>query len=185
MNKYSQYSQMCKNVLDSSMGTLYNTDMISEEVIHLTKELHIFTDLDFENADALLHYMGGQLQQTGCVRETYPQAVVDREKEYPTGLPTENIKVAIPHTGAAHVLRQAVAVATLKKPVLFYSIEQDGEQLPVEIVFMLALSDSDAHMDLLQAVMKMIQDDSFLQQLKATQDHRQIADLVEKKLASV
>lgn len=44
-----------------------------------------FIELDVEQSsrDSLLEYMGGKLLAENIVKETYPQAIVEREKEFP------------------------------------------------------------------------------------------------------
>ena len=45
-----------------------------------------FIELDVEQSsrDSLLEYMGGKLLAENIVKETYPQAIVEREKEFTT-----------------------------------------------------------------------------------------------------
>ena len=72
-----------------------------------------FIELDVEQSsrDSLLEYMGGKLLAENIVKETYPQAIVEREKEFPTGILCRNISIAIPHTTGEHVNEPKIAVS--------------------------------------------------------------------------
>ena len=48
-------------------------------------------------------YLSERLFQLGLVTEEYGTNVIMREQKYPTGLPLEGRKVAIPHTDAVYV----------------------------------------------------------------------------------
>ena len=64
-------------------------DLLFEELIELTLEAE-----DFEDA---IKKIGEDAYRKGYVKEGFADAVIKREKLYPTALPTEVLKVAIPH----------------------------------------------------------------------------------------
>ena len=66
-------------------------DLLFEELIELTLEAE-----DFEDA---IKKIGEDAYRKGYVKEGFADAVIKREKLYPTALPTEVLKVAIPHVG--------------------------------------------------------------------------------------
>ena len=86
-------------------------------------------------------------------------AVISREAEIPTGLPlAPDFAVAVPHTDREHVLRAGFALGTLTEPVPFRSMENPDEELPVRVVFALAITDKNEQIDMLQAVAELLQD---------------------------
>jgi len=56
---------------------------------------------------------------TGYVSEEFAEDVWEREKIFPTGLPTQPFGVAIPHADPDHVKQSAVCLGILNSPVFF------------------------------------------------------------------
>ena len=115
-----------------------------------------------QSSDEVITLLGERLIAMGKVKADYVEALIDRERTMPTGLPLGPINVAVPHSDPAHVVAPAVALATLTKPVSFASMDEPDEQLPVQIVIALALNDKDAQIEMLQAVAGFIQSPSAL-----------------------
>ena len=65
--------------------------------ITLKNEL-ILLDVEAENQFNLLEKVADNLHQLGYVKDTYKNAVIEREKVFATGLPTLMGGVAIAHT---------------------------------------------------------------------------------------
>ncbi len=83
--------------------------------------------------------MAMSLQKSGCVKPSYLQAVVERERDYPTGVQLEGpINVALAHAGLEHVLKNGIVLGILSKSVPFYKMNEPQNLIPVQIVFMLA-----------------------------------------------
>lgn len=93
--------------------------------------------------------MARMLYEQGYVKESYIQAVKDREKEFFTGLGFEEMGVALPHTDAVHVNRQAIAIGILKNPVRFSTMGELDGTVDVRLMFMLAIKKPDKQLDFL------------------------------------
>ena len=105
------------------------------------------------------------LHDAGYVKDTFYDACVAREKEYPTGLPTE-LNVAIPHTDAEHVNVPAICLLRLEKPVKFKNMGDPDEEVDAEFVFNMALQSNHDQLPLIQAIIKVAQDAEYLKSLK-------------------
>ena len=105
------------------------------------------------------------LYEAGCVTEDFAQACIDREKIYPTGIPSV-VPIAIPHSEAENVLKKAVCILRLKEPVYFCSMENRENELPVEYVFNLAVEAGKDQIKMLQAVVRMARDHESLKLAK-------------------
>src|SRR5271169_503169 len=81
------------------------------------EECNILVKASAASSTDIIQQLGALLYNNGFVKETYVQAVIDREQIYPTGLQTSELGFAIPHTNTEHVSRPAVAIATLEQPV--------------------------------------------------------------------
>ena len=141
----------------------------------------IFQDLDFSTADEALEYLAGELHQQGLGVEDYVDAVLAREKEYPTGLPAK-INVAIPHTDSKYVNEPSVAVGILNQPVQFKSMENPDNILDVQIIMMLAIKDPNNQIEFLQSVISLIQDESALEDILSSGDKNKIKEILENYL---
>lgn len=113
-------------------------------------------NLEAENTDQIFEKLGGEFVERGYCKESYVQALKDREAEFPTGITMASGGVAIPHTDASHVLKKGIAFATLKEPVQFVEMGTDDEYVNARIVCMLAV-DEKGHLDLLQAIIGILQ----------------------------
>lgn len=138
----------------------------------------ILLDPESRSKEELIRLMSDRLLSCGAVKDSFADAVLARELLYPTGLPTEPYCVAIPHTEAAHVNEIRIAVARLQEPVMFQSIELTGENLPVKLVFLQALRDSNQHLSFTKALMTIIRDADRLKAIEAAADIDELFELL-------
>ena len=145
--------------------------------------------LDVEVQDSLdaLGLIADNFRRLGFVKASYRDAVIAREKIFATGLPTvdENIGVAIPHTDIEHVHTAAISFTRLKDPVEFTVMGDENSKVAVKLVFMLALREAHAQIEMLQALMSIIQDEKALQFLESEANVNKICKFVQKKLPNI
>ncbi|MBL1229102.1 PTS sugar transporter subunit IIA [Enterococcus sp. BWB1-3] len=118
----------------------------------------------------LLEETADLLEQQGKTKSTYKQAVIEREKIFPTGLETEHIGVAIPHADSIHVNESAIAIVVLKHQVPFIQMGSEDEQVQVEVLFMLALKKAEDQLEMLQVLVELIQDERNMDKLRHAKD---------------
>lgn len=114
----------------------------------------------------VIRKLGQQLQKAGYVKDSYVNAVIEREKILPTGLRTGSINVAIPHTDLQHVNETVMAVATLDEPVKFHLMEDPSQEVDVDIVFLLGIARPKEQTELLSKLMSIFKDGDRLKKLK-------------------
>lgn len=149
---------------------------------YLDREL-IQIGVEAEKQSDVIKILGKLMEEKEIVKPTYIQAVLDREKIYPTGLPTRGISVAIPHTDSSHVRKSAIGLAVLNQPVGFSLMGGDGsEQIDAQIVFLLAISDSKAQIELLKKLMRLFQNDEVLAQIAAANEVDEIYTYLDQAL---
>jgi len=113
---------------------------------------------EYKNSDDVITAIGTRLFDAGYVKDSFVQAAIDRESELPTGLPLAGgINAAIPHTEIEHVIRPALGMATLSKPVDFQNMVSPTETVPVRLIFVLALEQPKAQIEMLQEVASVLQ----------------------------
>lgn len=125
--------------------------------------------------------IGSMVINEGYAKDSYIDALIEREKEYPTGLDMDGVGVAIPHTAVEHVKKQGIAIAVLDKPVTFLQMGTDDETVEVQLIFMLAVVNANEHLDQLQTILSIIQDKTVLQKLMRTKDAKQIIEIIKEK----
>mgnify|MGYP002626836619 CR=1 FL=1 len=154
------------------MGIAFNKNLVLLEISAATQ---------YE----LLDKVADNLFKLGYVKDTYKGAVIAREKIFATGLPTMNGGgVAIPHTDIEHVNTAAICFARLAKPVEFVVMGDESSKVKVDLVFMLALKEAHAQIEMLQALMGVIQDEEALDYLKKA-NVDEICKFVQEKLPDV
>ena len=94
-----------------------------------------------------LSVLAEALRAAGKVRESFLEAVLEREASYPTGLPTPGAAIAIPHTDVQHCIEPAVAVGTLQDAVVFKEMGSPDSALEVRIVFLLSITSPEDHVE--------------------------------------
>ena len=144
------------------------------------KEELIIPGLEAKSSDDIFEALGGKLVKQGYCKESYVQALKDREAEFPTGINTGEKGVAIPHTDVSHVNKKGIAIATLKQPVEFVEMGTDDEYVNAQVIFMLAV-DEKVHLELLQAILAVLQDQEVLKKLIKAKDAKEIIEIIKEK----
>lgn len=146
---------------------------------YLNKDL-IISNLEAETTDDIFKALSEVLLKANFVKSSFCNGLIERESKFPTGLTLEGkYNVAIPHTDAIHVIKPAIAIATLKKPVVFNNMDGDG-QANVNIVFAMALNEPHSQVMMLQQLMLLIQDENILKSMKDAKDSKELYDIVSK-----
>jgi PTS system galactitol-specific IIA component len=115
---------------------------------------------DAADAESLIRELGGRLVSAGDALPSLPDAAVERERTYPTGLllADDGPNAALPHADREHVVRSAVAVATLRQPVVFHRMDAPAEPVPVRLVILLALAEAEGQLAALREAGALLQD---------------------------
>lgn len=122
------------------------------------------------NKEQLLEKLACRLFQNGYVKESYIQAIQERESAFPTGLNTTTYGIAIPHTDSKHVHEATIALGIVKTPVVFQEMGAEEVEVPVRLVFMLAIKEPEKQLETLQAVISLIEDEGKMQALVQAAD---------------
>lgn len=76
----------------------------------------------------------------------------------PTGLPLDGeFNAALPHVDLEYVRKPAMALATLQQPVIFHHMVMPEEEVPVQLVLMLALDQPKSQIEALQEIAELFQ----------------------------
>lgn len=133
--------------------------------------------LHYEACDskAVITHLGRLLFEAGYVRETFVEAALDRESRLPTGLPLSgDVNAAIPHTEVEHVLKPGLAMATLSAPVIFQNMVDPDEAVPCQLVFVMALDQPKAQIEMLQEIAGILQNPTAINSLMSAKDFEEV-----------
>lgn len=133
-----------------------------------------------DSRDVITH-LGKCLFNAGYVRDSFVDAALDRESRLPTGLPLSgNVNAAIPHTEVEHVLKPGLAMATLSAPVLFQNMVSPEEAVPCQLVFVMALDQPKAQIEMLQEIAGVLQNPSIIESLMSANDFEEVRSAFSK-----
>jgi len=141
----------------------------------------VFCGLKARDSEDAIRRLGQALYKKGLVKETFVEAVLEREKEMPTGLPLNEMNAAIPHADIEHVIEPALAIATLDKPVLFRVMVNPDETVDVTLIFLLALNKPHDQIEMLQKVAMVLQDSGLLRDLKQANSAAEIMEILSRE----
>ncbi len=141
--------------------------------------------LRIENAETnteVLKQMCDHLCQKGIIKDTYCGAILEREKNFPTGLNTHGINVAIPHADVCHVNTASLCVAVLDPAVDFHAMDEPEDAVAVSLVIMLVLTEPHGHLEMLQKIVGLIQNQEDVRKIITAEDKGAIEKVIRRYL---
>jgi PTS system galactitol-specific IIA component len=143
----------------------------------------VLVELNGTSREDLLTTLTQALVQAGYVQPEYVDAVLEREKDFPTGLPTEPVAVAIPHGSPECVIKSGVAVGVLSNPVAFQEMGTPTNTVDVRLVFVLAIREVESQTEILQRFMQIFQARALLEQLCVARKPENIVKLLKAEIS--
>jgi PTS system galactitol-specific IIA component len=135
-----------------------------------------------ENKEEIIGRLSELLQKKGKVKATFKEAVLEREKVFPTGLKTKHITFALPHTDPEHVNETGIAVAVLENTVKFSSMDNASKILDVNTIVVMAVKDKSKQVTVLQNLISMMQDKKITEEIQSSKDKTDILKIFKKNL---
>lgn len=123
----------------------------------LLNEEHVVIMEKCQDWEEAIRILGDRLIRTRTVGKEYIDRVLERERDYPTGLSLEGgINAAIPHADSAGVFRTGLALGVIQQGVGFKEMVSKDD-VRVQLVFLLASESSEGQLDLLQRIVELLQ----------------------------
>jgi galactitol PTS system EIIA component len=140
--------------------------LASDKIKELLVPSAICIQLDAPDSKTVVEALSNRLYEAGFVQSSFSQAALERESRMPTGLPLGGkYNAAIPHTDIEHVIKPALALATLKQPVDFQNMIEPETAVPVHIVIVMALEQAKTQVEMLQEIAGVLQDEIIIEKL--------------------
>ena len=160
---------------------MYVAGSDAETTVIPRSELSILS-LDAHSDVEVLEALASRAEAAGWVRPSFREAVLQRERTFPTGLPTST-PVAIPHADVEHVLKQGLGVALLKHPVKFGELGGADTSVEVQAAILLLVTEPERQSDLLMRLVNVFQQGDWLDTLRHASDVSELAELFAGLLA--
>ncbi len=145
-----------------------------------SKRVLLFNE-DLANRTEVFEKISAELQSKGIVKESFKDAIENREKNYPTGLALNSgIGVAIPHTDPEHINENQVGFMSLKNPVKFRQMGSETEVVPVKLVFVLCLKEAHKQLTMLQELMELFGDNEIIKEFLLCSNESDFMKIIKK-----
>lgn len=144
----------------------------------------IIPDIEAVSYEEVLKVLSESLYRKGYVKEGFYEKLLERERDFPTGLPVEgDVKAAIPHASPEYVKKSTIAVGILKNPVTFIEMGSRDRFVECRIVFLLAIKDSNKHLELLKRLMDFFVNSGNLERIVKARDRKEILEFIIESLS--
>ena len=143
-------------------------------------QLFVRTGINFSSCQHALVHIGEEMLAKGVVHESYPQALIEREATFPTGIALEHHAVAIPHCEAVHAKSPAIYLIRPETPVNFQQADDD-EEIAVPLIIALIVENPTAQLKLLRRLFSELQNPNTIEALLKAPD-AELAMLFREKI---
>lgn len=131
--------------------------------------LFVASGLNFADSTDALRHIGEKMVNKGVVKDSYPAALLERERHFPTGIALQGHAVAIPHCEATHAMMPAIYLLRPVAPVLFSKADDEG-QIAVELIMALIVTHPQEQLRLLRSLFAKLQENEFITGLLNAKD---------------
>ncbi|MGQ0286839.1 PTS galactitol transporter subunit IIA [Pasteurellaceae bacterium 22721_9_1] len=146
----------------------------------MSQNLLIKTDISFDSFSEVFHHLADVFIEKGIVKESYRDAIFEREMEFPTGIELEKHSIAIPHCDADHALQPAIYFIRPNKTVEFNRPDEDST-VDAELIIALVVTDPKEQITILQKLFKILQKNDFVELLLNAPDS-ELATIIKQNL---
>jgi len=141
---------------------------MSDKILSALEPSAVLLQISAADKAEVITELGNLLFRAGYVKPSFVQAALARERELPTGLPLDGkYNAAIPHTDVEHVIIPGLALATLSEPVIFKNMVSPEDDVPVQLVILMALDQPKSQVDMLQEISEVLQNRETIERLMA------------------
>lgn len=127
----------------------------------------VFWNIHADSCMDLYQKIANKLEDANVVETSYFKALIEREKEFPTGLNTQFLPIALPHANPENVKKAFIAVVKTTSQI---NMKQMGtnEYMKSQYFFFLGIvkEKQDLQVKLLQRFMQLMNDKSFVNSFK-------------------
>lgn len=137
-------------------------------------------DCHAADRDDALRILSEKFVEAGVVEDNFLEGLLKREQSFPTGLILDNrdYGVAIPHTDPEYVKETQLGFMRLDKPVIFRFMADAETEVPVKLIFMMAIKEAHGQVEMLSKLMDIFCDDAALDRFAAVDNYDDFMDII-------
>nr|WP_315527362.1 PTS sugar transporter subunit IIA [Carnobacterium maltaromaticum] len=134
--------------------------------------------------EELFAVIAERLLELGYVYSDYLTGITLRERNFPTGLITQHLNIALPHSDTEYVKKPFIYIVRLKQPVIVRQMG-DNQEMLVKDIFFLGIKEPTKQVGLLQLLITLFQEESFMEALQNVEESEAMYALFITKLAEM
>lgn len=144
---------------------------------YFSKE-NIYLDVEGTTFEEVLKNVNESLVQRGKVKDSFYNAVLEREKQFPTGLEFPGYSIAIPHTDSVHVNTNSIVVVKPKNSITFRDMGTNSKDLEVKVLLLLLISKNEDQVTVLSGIIKQFADSECYQNILESTSKEEIYNVI-------
>ncbi|MGX7111580.1 PTS sugar transporter subunit IIA [Gemella cuniculi] len=148
---------------------------------NLFTEDNIYLEVEGENFQEVLFNVVKELDEKDFLNEGYAEAVLEREKVFPTGLEFPEYCIAIPHTDSKYIKKDAIAVVKPQKNIFFRDMGTNSKDLEVGVFLLLLISKNENQVSVLSNIIRRFSEKDFYNGILQSNDKKQILNIIKNK----
>lgn len=108
--------------------------------------------------EELFNEVSEYLLKNGIVKNGYKEFLINREKEFPTGLKfNDSFAIALPHADIQYSNKQCAVIVKPNKEIWFNRMDEKSETVKVDIIVFLIITDAKTYNKFLSNLMILFQ----------------------------
>lgn len=131
-----------------------NGELMAGTTLDLLKPEYIFFGVEAPDRNVLFTQLERRLRPLGVITDDWLQKIVSREEQYPTGLQTSTIAIALPHADNC-VVEPYISVVKPLHAVVFEPMANIGSAVEASLVVNLGLTRDGGQVEALQELMNL------------------------------
>ena len=149
----------------------------------LLKPELVFFDFEAADREEFFTKLGAHLREAGYVKDTWLDAILERERNYPTGLECASASIALPHVDPEHLLKPYIAIVKPRQPIEFDGMADTGLVNAQLVINLGRLAHAEAQVAVLQAFLGIFVDEAASADIMAQDTPEGMIATVEKYCA--
>ncbi|WP_156286244.1 PTS sugar transporter subunit IIA [Oceanivirga salmonicida] len=141
---------------------------------------NIYLDFEIKNKKELFEKMTTIFEEKNYIKNGYLESILNREKNYPTGLSFGEYNIAIPHTYYEFVKEEKIIFIRLKNPIDFVEMGTENNELKVKVIVMLLVNRGENQAEILSYLMDKLGNKENYDILEKTNDKNMIYKILKK-----